>query len=579
MSDVQAASAGSIPVPGLIPPSERTGAKRRIGDVIVQLGYTDRNVVEASVDRARERGLPLGQALIEDGVVNSSQLARALAERNGLDYVDLNEFELDHGAAHLVDATKARRLRTVPIAFCGDRTLLVATADPANVVAFDDITMATGYEVRRAVASAEDIESVIGQLSRLDESVQELDEVEEESAAQVIELRESADDAPVVKLVHTVIADAVTRGASDIHFEPRQGDMRVRFRIDGVVSDSTTVPRQLVPGLVSRVKIMADLDIAERRAPQDGRVGLTVDGRRIDLRVATLPVMRGEAVVMRILDAGQSLTSIDALGMGQTDRTLFEQSLLGKTHGAILVTGPTGSGKTTTLYAGLGALNTPDKTIVTIEDPVEYELEGIKQVQVNVKAGLNFPAGLRSMVRADPDVIMVGEIRDLETAQIAIESALTGHLVLSTLHTNDAPMAAARLIEMGIEPFLVASGLECVVAQRLVRRLCDCKVPVELNKQALESNGFDPKYAPLEAFEPGKCVRCGGTGYRGRIGVYQVMRVTDPVRNLILEKGAPEAITDIAREEGMGTLRDDGFDKVRQGVTSVAEVLRVAGSV
>jgi type IV pilus assembly protein PilB len=566
-------------VPGLIPPSSRTGAKRRIGDVIVQLGFTDRETVEASVDNARERGLPLGQALIADGVVNSSQLARALAERNGLDYVDLNEFQVDHGAANLVDSGKARRYRTVPIAFTGERTLLVATADPANVLALDDITMATGYEVRRAVASAEDIESVIGQLSRLDESVQELDEVEEEDAAQVIELRESADDAPVVKLVHTVIADAVTRGASDIHFEPRQGDMRVRFRIDGVVQDSTTVPRHLVSGLVSRVKIMSDLDIAERRKPQDGRVGLTIDGRRVDLRVATLPVVRGESVVMRILDQGTALTSIDALGLGEGDRGLFEDALLGKTHGAILVTGPTGSGKTTTLYAGLGALNTPDKTLVTIEDPVEYELEGIKQVQVNVKAGLSFAAGLRSMVRADPDVIMVGEIRDLETAQIAIESALTGHLVLSTLHTNDAPMAAARLIEMGIEPFLVASGIECVVAQRLARRLCDCKVPIKLSKEVLESNGFDPKLGPLDAFEPGKCVRCGGTGYRGRIGVYQVLRVTDPIRSAILEKASPEQLTKLGRDEGMRTLRDDGFDKVRAGVTSMAEVLRVAGTV
>jgi type IV pilus assembly protein PilB len=579
MSDVQAAPAEELSVPGLIPPSERTGAKRRIGDVIVQLGYTDRETVEASVEHAREQGLPLGQALIADGVVNSSQLARALAERNGLDYVDLNTFEVDHGAANLVDSGKARRYRTVPIAFTGERTLLVATADPANVVALDDITMATGYEVKRAVASAEDIESVIGQLSRLDESVQELDEVDEEEPAQVIELRESADDAPVVKLVHTVIADAVTRGASDIHFEPRQGDMRVRFRIDGVVQDSTTVPRHLVSGLVSRVKIMSDLDIAERRKPQDGRVGLTVDGRRVDLRVATLPVVRGESVVMRILDQSQALTQIDALGMGPKDRAVLEDALLGRTHGAILVTGPTGSGKTTTLYAGLGALNTPDKTLVTIEDPVEYELEGIKQVQVNVKAGLSFAAGLRSMVRADPDVIMVGEIRDLETAQIAIESALTGHLVLSTLHTNDAPMAAARLIEMGIEPFLVASGIECVVAQRLARRLCDCKVPTKISKDVLASNGFDPKLGPIDAFEPGKCVRCGATGYRGRIGVYQVLRVTDAIRSAILEKGSPEQITSLGREQGMGTLRDDGFAKVRDGITSMAEVLRVAGTV
>jgi type IV pilus assembly protein PilB len=298
----------------------------------------------------------------------------------------------------------------------------------------------------------------------------------------------------------------------------------------------------------------------------------------VDLRVATLPVVRGESVVMRILDQSHSLTTIASLGMGEADRERFERSLLGRTHGAILVTGPTGSGKTTTLYAGLTALNTPDKTLVTIEDPVEYELEGIKQVQVNVKAGLGFASGLRSMVRADPDVIMVGEIRDLETAQIAIESALTGHLVLSTLHTNDAPMAAARLIEMGIEPFLVASGIECVVAQRLARRLCDCKEPVELSEQVLAANGFDPSFAPLQAFEPKGCVRCGGTGYRGRIGIYQVLQINDAVRSLILEKGSPEAINVIASENGMRTLREDGFDKVREGVTSAAEVLRVAGA-
>ncbi|MBA2629501.1 MAG: Flp pilus assembly complex ATPase component TadA, partial [Thermoleophilaceae bacterium] len=427
MTDAQAAPAGPagpVALPGLTPPSARTGAKRRIGDVVLELGFTDRGVIEKAVEKARGLGMPVGQVLVDEGVVNSNQLAHALAERNGLAYLDLNVFEVDHGAANLIDAAKARRYHTIPVAFLGERTLLVATADPANVLALDDIAMATGYEVRRAVASAEDIQALISQLSRLDESVKELDDSDaEEASAQVFELRESADDAPVVKLVHTVIADAVTRGASDIHFEPRQGDMRVRFRIDGVVSDSTTVPRHLVPGLVSRVKIMADLDIAERRAPQDGRVGLTVDGRRIDLRVATLPVVRGESVVMRILDQGDTLAELDGLGMSDADRARFERAILGSSHGAILVTGPTGSGKTTTLYAGLGALNTPDRTLETIEDPVEYELEGIKQVQVNPKAGLTFAAGLRSMVRADPDVIMVGEVRDQQTAQIAIESA------------------------------------------------------------------------------------------------------------------------------------------------------------
>src|SRR5262245_22219435 len=428
--EAQAASAGPFPVSGLTPPTKRNGVKRRIGDVIVQLCFAERELVEQVVENARRDGVPLGQALIDAGLVNSGQLAQALAERNGLDYVNLNTFDVDKGAAAMIDVAKARRYQTIPIAFLADRTLLVATADPANLLALDDITMATGYEVRRAVASPEHIDALIEQLGTLASSVHEIEEPDFE--AEVIELRESADEAPVVKLVHAVIADAVRRGASDIHFEPRAGDMRVRIRVDGVVFDSTTVPRHLVPGLVSRVKIMAELDIAERRVPQDGRIGLSVDGRYVDLRVATLPVVRGESVVMRILDKSQVLMSLDGLGMEPADRERFERAIAAKA-GAVLVTGPTGSGKTTTLYAALGTVNSPDKTLITIEDPVEYELEGIKQVQVNNKTGLTFASGLRSMVRADPDVIMVGEVRDRETAQIAIESALTGHLVLTTL--------------------------------------------------------------------------------------------------------------------------------------------------
>jgi type IV pilus assembly protein PilB len=353
--------------------------------------------------------------------------------------------------------------------------------------------------------------------------------------------------------------------------------MRVRIRVDGVVFDSTTVPRNLVPGLVSRVKIMAELDIAERRVPQDGRIGLSVDGRYVDLRVATLPVVRGESVVMRILDKSNVLMDLDGLGMEPADRERFEQAISSKT-GAVLVTGPTGSGKTTTLYAALMTVNSPDRTLITIEDPVEYELEGIKQVQVNNKTGLTFAAGLRSMVRADPDVIMVGEVRDRETAQIAIESALTGHLVLTTLHTNDAPLAAARLIEMGMEPFLVSSGVECVVAQRLVRRLCECKQTVKLTKAALAGNGFVVPRG-FTAAAPGSCVRCSGTGYRGRIGVYELMRVTEAVGKLILDKSSADDIREAARSEGMTSLREDGLAKVRAGITSVEEVLRVVGHV
>ncbi|MEA2454813.1 MAG: type pilus assembly protein PilB [Thermoleophilaceae bacterium] len=574
MSESPAAPAGAFPVPGLRPPTQRTGAKRRIGDVIVHLGFAERELVEKVVDEGRANGIPLGQSLIDAGIVDSNQLAQALAERNGLDYVDLNQFEVDQGAANLIDAAKARRYQTIPISFLGEQTVLVATADPANVLALDDIAMATGYEVRRAVASPEDIEGLISQLSRLGDAVEELED--EDTAAEVIELRDQADEAPVVKLVHSVIADAVRRGASDIHFEPRASDMRVRYRIDGVVMDTTTVPRQLVAGLISRVKIMANLDIAERRVPQDGRIGLSVDGRHVDLRVATLPVVRGESIVMRILDKDAVVMDLDVLGMGENDRKRIDQALR-STHGAILVTGPTGSGKTTTLYAGLTTVNTPDKTIITVEDPVEYELTGVKQVQVNPKTGLTFAAGLRSMVRADPDVIMVGEVRDKDTALIAIESALTGHLVLTTLHTNDAPLAAARLVEMGIEPYLVASGVTCVVAQRLVRRLCECKKEVDLSKDVLAGQGFDVEEG-FKGYEPVGCVRCNHTGYRGRLGIYEVMPITDGMRRLILEKASADDMRRFAREEGMTTMREDGLRKIRAGVSSVAEVLRVAGS-
>ncbi|MET0616014.1 MAG: GspE/PulE family protein [Thermoleophilaceae bacterium] len=541
--------------------------------MIVQLGFAERERVERVFEHGRRDGLPLGQALIEAGVVNSSQLAQVLAERNGLDYVDLNVFDVDKGATAMIDSTKARRYRSIPIAFLAEHTLLVATADPANLLALDDITMATGYEVRRAVASPEHIDALIEQLGTLSGSVTEVED--ETFEAEVIELRESADEAPIVKLVHAVIADAVRRGVSDVHFEPSGHDMRVRFRVDGVVFDSTTVPRHLISGLVSRIKIMAELDIAEKRVPQDGRIGLSVDGNYVDLRVATLPTVRGEAVVMRVLDSRAIVMDVDGLGMDEDDRKRF-QTALRATNGAILATGPTGSGKTTTLYAALGELNTPDKTLVTVEDPVEYELEGVKQVQVHPKAGLTFATGLRALVRSDPDVVMVGEIRDVETAQIAIESALTGHLVLTTLHANDAPLAAARLVEMGIEPYLVTSSVACVVAQRLVRKLCACKAPVKLSKAMLEENGFEVARG-ISAFEPVGCVSCAQTGFKGRTGLYEVMAMTDEVRRLILEGARKDELTRVAREQGMRTLHEAGLARVAQGVTSVPEVLRVLG--
>jgi len=567
-----------VPAAPTAPPAPRTSPRRRLGDVIVELGFAERGIVEAMVALARDDGKPIGQALVDGGVIDTRQLAEALAARNGLEYVDLNSFEVDHGAANLISSEDARRYRAMPIAFVDEETLLVATADPANLLGLDSITIATERKVRPVVTSPEDLEALVNQLSRLIESVHEVDaEAEEEEAPPEPELRESADEAPVIKLVHTVIADAVSRGASDIHLDPTGGDLRVRFRVDGVMIDSATVPRRLATGLISRVKIMADLDIAERRRPQDGRIGVTVDGRFVDIRVATLPIMRGESAVLRILDQQRVVIKLDDLGMRPDDRAALEHSVT-RSHGAVLVTGPTGSGKTTTLYAALGTINTPDRTLIAIEDPVEYELDGIKQIQVNPKVGLTFAAGLRSMIRSDPDVLMVGEIRDRETAQIAIESALTGHLVLSTLHTNDAPTAAARLIEMGIEPFLIASSIECVVAQRLARRLCaDCKRPAGLSVEELRRSGFATDEA-IDGFEPVGCVRCNGSGYRGRIGLYEVMKVNEQIVSLILDRASSDEISAAAAAAGMRRIRDDGLDKIRQGITSAPEILRALGA-
>src|SRR6202453_4770622 len=506
---------------GITSPSRRGSSQRYLTDVIVDMGLVSRKQVEDALESSRISGTTPERALLDSGAITQDALARALAERYGLEHLDLGVFTVDMAAAHLVSTTVAKRYQTVPVAFADKRTLLVAMSDPSNVLAVDDIAIMTGYEIRVAVAPPDDIANLISRLDRLEDVVSEQDgqiEAQERSdAAEVVDLRETADDAPIVKLVNQIVAQAVERGASDIHLAPDGSELRVRFRVDGVLHDATTVPRRMAGGAVSRVKIMAEMNIAERRLPQDGRVGLTVDGRHIDLRVVTLPSVHGEAIVMRVLDKDSVVTTLDKLGMSDSDRERFERACH-ETHGAVLVTGPTGSGKSTTLYAALQALNTPEKNIITVEDPVEYEMQGLTQLQVAAKHGLTFAAGLRSMVRADPDVIMVGEIRDAETARIAIESALTGHLVLSTLHTNDAPSAITRLIEMGIEPFLVASALDCVVAQRLARALCsNCKQRTIVPAEVLRSNGYKA-LVDMEAYEPVGCRRCAGSGYRGRLG-------------------------------------------------------------
>jgi type IV pilus assembly protein PilB len=563
---------------GITSPSRRGSSSRFLTDVIVDMGLVARERVDDAIATSRSSGTTPERVLVEGGILSHDGLARALAERYGLDHLDLGVFSVDMGAANLVTTAAAKRYQAVPVAFVDKRTLLVAMTDPSNVLAVDDIAIMTGFEVRVAVAAPEDIAALISRLDRLDDVVAATGELAgEEAQAEVVELHESDDDAPVIKLVNQIVAQAVEQGASDVHLSPDGKETRVRFRVDGVLHDITTVPRKMGPGVVSRVKIMAELDISERRLPQDGRVGLTVDGRHVDLRVVTLPSVHGESIVMRILDKDSVVMKLEKLGLGGEERGRFEHAFH-QTHGAVLVTGPTGSGKSTTLYAALQELNTPEKNIITVEDPVEYQVEGITQVQVSPKAGLNFATGLRAMVRADPDVIMVGEIRDRETAQIAIESALTGHLVLSTLHTNDAPSAITRLIEMGIEPFLVASALDCVLAQRLVRTLCShCKKRTIITAEVLRQNGYKA-LVDLEAYEPVGCRRCGGSGYRGRAGIYEVMSVTPEIRALALERRSAEQLGEVALQQGMRRLRDDGLDKVRQGWTSIAELARVLGS-
>ena len=565
---------------GVTRPRRRHAGPRQLVEVLVEMGLVHAQVAQAAAQAATAAGTTPEEVLLQQGILQPDGLARAIAERHGLDHLDLTAFRVDMAAANLVSGAAARRYEAVPVAFDGERGLLVAMADPNNVRAIDDLALMTGYDVRVAVASAEDIAGLVTRLTRLDDVVAST-EVEDSSAkagpAEVVDLRESAEDAPVIKLVNSIIAQAVERGTSDVHFEPEAGEMRVRFRIDGVLVEAASVPRRMVSGVVSRVKIMSNLDISEKRVPQDGRVSLTIDGHSVDLRVVTLPSVHGESVVMRILDKGSVVMELDRLGMQPAEherfRTAFHQA-----YGAVLVTGPTGSGKSTTLYAALGAINTPEKNIITIEDPVEYQLPGVTQVQVNPRAGLQFSTGLRAMMRADPDVIMVGEIRDKETAQIAVEAALTGHLVLSTLHTNDAPTAITRLVEMGIEPFLVASAIDCVVAQRLARMLCRaCKRPVTIPVATMRANGFDVT-EDVAAHEPAGCSRCGGSGYKGRIGLYEVMRVDDEIRRLAVQRASADAIAEVAERNGMARLRDDGLAKVRSGLTSIAEVARVTGT-
>jgi type IV pilus assembly protein PilB len=563
---------------GLYPPKNPGRSTRMIGEVVVDLGFSDAEAVEEAVAAARAQGRPTGLVLVERGILRHDQLARVVAERFGLDFVDLSEYDLDMGAVNLISVEAAKRYQAVPVGYTEDSALVLAMANPTNVLTIDDIGMMTGRRVRPAAASVEDLNLLLQRLARMDESIEDLADEEaeesEEGAASGLLVDEADSDAPIIKLVHSIVAQAIQQGASDIHVNPEEGDTRVLFRVDGVLMPAATVKRKMAAGVVSRIKILADLDISERRVPQDGRFALTVDGRRVDIRVVTLPLVYGEGAVMRILDKSVVVDGLESLGMQPAELDRFSAAVQ-RPNGAVLVTGPTGSGKSTTLYAALHVVNDGERSILTIEDPVEQRIPGVKQMQIAPKAGVTFDVGLRSMLRADPDVIMVGEIRDRETAHIAVEAALTGHMVLSTLHTRDAPSALGRLIDMGIEPFLVSSAVDCIVAQRLVRALCQhCKQPQSVPDSVREEYGL----SGAELFEPVGCSRCSGSGYRGRVGLYEVMTVSERIRTLILEHASVDDMVAVALEEGMKRLRDDGIQKVREGLTSIAEVERMTTS-
>jgi type IV pilus assembly protein PilB len=564
--------------PGLSPPRARGRSSGFVTDVLVELGFVSEDRARHAIDEARTAARPPEQLLLEQGVVDADQLSRAVAERYGLDHIDLSAYHVDMAAANLISVNTARRYKALPVGFVDQQTLLVAMADPTNVLAVDDIQIATGLDCRVAVAADEDIEALIGRLNTLQSAVTEaVSEGEAEAEAElaaVSDIEVSAEDAPVIKLVYSILGQAVGEGASDVHFEPAEGQMRVRFRIDGVLREAAHVPNRMVSAVVSRIKIMSELNIAEKRIPQDGRVSVTVEDRRIDLRVTTLPTQRGEGATIRILDMENAQRTLDELGMDGSARERFENAFR-QAYGAVLVTGPTGSGKSTTLYAALQEMNQIEKNIITVEDPVEYRLDGISQINVNRKAGLDFATGLRSMLRADPDIVMVGEIRDAETARIAIEAALTGHMMLTTLHTNDAPGAITRLTKMGIEAFLTASSVDCVVAQRLARKLCShCKRRTVVPPQALADAGVRVG-AELEAYEPAGCARCNQSGYRGRVGIFSVMKMSERIKEMTVAQASEAEIATAARQEGMLTLREDGVGKVRSGMTSLEEVLRV----
>ena len=553
---------------------------RGLAHTLVLTGAAHADDVSAAMAAVGDRAA-LGAVLVRNGATTDAQLAEAIALATNHRYIDLSSFDFDPDVIALVPGNLCRRYRLIPLRVLRNE-LTVAMIDPTDIIALDDVASLTDMRVTPVVAAADALAQTFERFLRSDDELTDLSEqIGESSAASEIIFTEHLDDqdadAPVVRFVNLLITQAINDRASDIHIEPGEHRLTVRFRIDGVLHEMQSADRGIQDGVISRLKIMSSIDIAERRVPQDGRISVLHEGRSVDLRVATLPTVWGEKIVMRILDNSTASLDLRDLSFLERNYQTYHASYT-KPYGMILVTGPTGSGKSTTLYATLNAVSKPEINVITVEDPVEYRLPNINQVQVNPKAGLTFAGALRSILRSDPDVVLLGEIRDHETAQIAIEAALTGHLVLSTLHTNDAPSAITRLIEMGIEPFLVGSALDCVVAQRLARRLCTkCRVAYTPSPEEMLSSRFPwlPGEPMPEIFKPAGCVSCSRTGYRGRLALHEVMPVTEEIERHAVSHSSSAEITATALKQGMVALRDDGWEKVLLGQTSIEEILRV----
>ncbi len=555
------------------------GSPRLLGEILVQEGLTTPDVVERALARALTTGELIGEALVGLGAVTAEDVLRALAAQQGLLYLTADELPSPLPVLKNLSPKYLRQNSVCPVSVEGG-LLTVATADPLNPLIVDDLRQSTGLNVKVVVSAAAAITEAIdrtydGAASPLQRIVEGMDD---EGGAgddeDVNHLRDMAFEAPVVRLVNLLVENAIGAEASDIHIEPFEDTLRIRYRVDGILYEQEAPPRRLQAAVTSRIKIMAEMNIAERRLPQDGRIRVTLHGQRVDIRVSTMPTVHGESIVMRLLQRSSVFHPLEKLGF-PTDTLRRFESLIKRPHGILLVTGPTGSGKTTTLYAALDKINGPGVKIITVEDPVEYQLKGVNQIAVKPKIGLTFANGLRHIVRQDPDVILVGEIRDLETAEIAIQASLTGHLVFSTLHTNDAPGAITRLQDMGVEGYLVASVLEGVLAQRLVRRICPaCRVPDTPSKADLDALGVDAA-ADAVLFRGKGCEDCRGTGYRGRSGIYELFVIDEDARSLILKHASTRDIRHHAMARGMVTLRMDGWKRACEGVTTVEEILRV----